>query len=1722
MYSNRLKKAATAQTKRTVQQLDYDNSRALFHAFNTLHRIKFVRSMSTPLYKKIVGPHPRTAAGSLCLLLIISIVTPVTLNFYQNQRYELNSYAHTLLGSSNQNLSKKLTYNSKDRLFQFNKDAKKDPTTEGNPLQGLQTKVGGEGKEDEQQYSVDVSEDLSKGIAYYDNQMELSFKLVPQFTTMPGQKRDGHLIYPLTGGANGQVAYTVGAAGMKENVLLYKSPGDTFKMSYKLELPKSLEARLIPETGDLGIYSADPTLFGNISYGSSDDQTRVENARVNGAKTFLTFKIPAPIVMGLNGTDQSTVAPVHSHFEYRNNMLTVQTTGLDKAEYPLAIDPSVNVDTTSDFQSGNLEDNNADVVNGSLKRGTLSGGSVGSWSNATDMSEQKSGHQTVAYNGYLYVTGGAPLNAGPATFNYTGASQTYTVPAGVTSIAIDARGAEGGPTTDGTNVAGGKGGRVQTTMAVTPGEVLTIYVGGQGKTAYSAADTSGYNGGGNGGKFFVAGAGGGGGSDVRQGGTALTSRKVVAGGGGGGGVTGDGISSTLGGNSGGLSGLSGQNNAYCNGGGGGTQTAGGSGRSSSSTGFDPVGYAGSLGQGGQGSAYDEQVYGGGGGGGYYGGAGGGSNYGGTGAHACGGGGGSSYAGTGTANTTHTSGFQSGNGSITVNPIIGASSNNTVRYAKINADGTLGSWQNSPNTFNARTEHSSVVYNGRLYLIGGTNGTNSFLNDVQYAQINANGSLGAWNTTTSFSTARHLHRSVVYNGYLYILGGVNSSYLTDVQYAPINANGTLGAWSSTTNLPSARSSQAAVVYNGYIYILGGIASQGGVLADVQYAPVNSNGTIGAWTATTSFSSGRFLHTATVYKGYLYVMGGIDLGGNPYNDVQYAPINANGTIGSWNTTTTLVGRYFLTSVIYNGYMYASGGIDSNGGTRSDVQYAKIDPPGVTSNYTAATSMPGTQRHFHATVAYNNYLYIIGGYSASYSGYTNTTFYAPVSANGAVGSWTQGGNLPAALQQLSVVAHNGYIYAMGGVASNGSVTNAVYSANIVNGSLSGWTTVNNMATPRMAHATVMYNNYLYAIGGQNTSSAGSSLGSIEKAFINGDGTLGAWSASSSLSTGSLRGNLAAAVNGNKLYVFGGTNQSGTYLNTVQYASFNGSGDIAASAWSNGTVLPTARAYTATVIYNGYIYVTGGQNGSTFYNDVYVAPINSDGAIGLWSNTVALSTTVAYHTASVMNGRLYITGGFNGSYFNTVRYAQINNGSPGSMGAISTLTSFSNARYNHKMLAYNGYMYIVGGANSPNGFNTIYYGDIQYAKINANGTLGVWAATTGMPTARNGAGVMIANGYMYALGGSTYQYDPVSGTTSATSYNDVQYAKVNADGTIGAWAVTTSFTGTRYGQATTTYNGYAYILGGTNATGSASTGYADAQYAKINANGTLGAWSTLSATGNNGGTAFVYNGYMYNIGAAYIFDAPPIAVQYAPVNANGTLGTWTTLAGTSWAGMVSIEPIAYNGYLYLGTSSGYFNGLEVMYRAAINSDGSLGSWQQDPRLLGAQQGYGRSGSAATIYNGYYYNSGGYYGLFSPTYYNDVAMAPLNTMSRKAQYSKLIDIGTGSSLRKMTFSGSLPGGIDSLQYRITDQNGAFGPLTKGTLSTCTTGNAGRYIQVYATMDDTYNAAYRDEINQNAYLDSITLDLALRSAPPDKRLRHGSYFAAEQLLPFDTNNTQCI
>ncbi|MFC5011560.1 Ig-like domain-containing protein [Nocardioides plantarum] len=252
--------------------------------------------------------------------------------------------------------------------------------------------------------------------------------------------------------------------------------------------------------------------------------------------------------------------------------------------------------------------------------------------------------------------GGNPAQADPAPyvpadgphyvtadFGYTGAPDSFIVPAGVTSLEVSAYGASGGSATpndgSGLTALGGRGSVVSTVLDVVPGTVYSVNVGGRGGDNGDGGGAAGWNGGGAGGGASRVGAGGGGATDLRScapedsGCDSLASRILVAAGGGGAGFGYDNVIPGADADAAG-GGYAGSRGAV-DGGQPGTATAGGAG-GAASDGFDRIsrGGDGMLGSGGVGGGrtgpdyvptVQENAGAGGGGGGLYGGGGGGDN-----------------------------------------------------------------------------------------------------------------------------------------------------------------------------------------------------------------------------------------------------------------------------------------------------------------------------------------------------------------------------------------------------------------------------------------------------------------------------------------------------------------------------------------------------------------------------------------------------------------------------------------------------------------------------------------------------------------------------------------------------------------------------------------------------------------------------------------------------------------------------------------------------------------------------------------------------------------------------------------------------------------------------------------------------------------------------------------------------------------------------------------
>jgi len=143
--------------------------------------------------------------------------------------------------------------------------------------------------------------------------------------------------------------------------------------------------------------------------------------------------------------------------------------------------------------------------------------------------------------------------------------------------------------------------------------------------------------------------------------------------------------------------------------------------------------------------------------------------------------------------------------------------------------------------------------------------------VQFAKVNADGSLGAWQSTSTFSPARFGHASTVWNGNIYTLGGVNwnGSYyaLNDVHYSTINSNGSLGSWQSTAQLKNAAWRFWACAYDNFLFSTGGAPTPAGAVDSSDVRNDKCRWEPGDMGKYNTFQQCSYRHTSVANNGYL---------------------------------------------------------------------------------------------------------------------------------------------------------------------------------------------------------------------------------------------------------------------------------------------------------------------------------------------------------------------------------------------------------------------------------------------------------------------------------------------------------------------------------------------------------------------------------------------------------------------------------------------------------------------------------------------------------------------------------------------------------------------------------------------------------------------------------------------------------------------------------------
>lgn len=635
----------------------------------------------------------------------------------------------------------------------------------------------------------------------------------------------------------------------------------------------------------------------------------------------------------------------------------------------------------------------------------------------------------------------------------------------------------------------------------------------------------------------------------------------------------------------------------------------------------------------------------------------------------------------------------------------AAAGNSVSAARVGIPGAIGAAVAHPAATPARLGAAGAAHNGFYYAAGGTDGT-AHLTTVTFGRIRA--PTATTTTVNLFTEGRHGASAVVHNGTLYVLGGRNSAgEFNQIYAAKLAADGSI-AGVPPPSIGPPRSWATLSVHNDMLLVAGG-KNTATLVANLEYARIHEDGTLGGMAVYAGGGPGpRYKHGAVVYGGYLYVLGGITADTTPLTysgEVKRLALRADGTPdGSWvNQTPLPFPRAGFGTFALDGYLYVVGGEDG-GGLRADV------------------------------------------------------LRAPLLGSGAVGAWETVPEfaLPERITEAAVAAVAGrMVVAFGRRGTTPAPSGNIHSAPLYSGGDLGQAATDGPVTARYQHASVIHGRRVFYIGGTTTAA----INLVEASDVALDGTPSPVTGSPAWHLLADRSAHAAAVVGDRIYVFGGNSPTAGIGASIHSAQLDASSNI--QGWRDtNTVMNPGRQHFWAAVHRNRVYLVAGQTPTGDTNTIDIATVDATGAVTLERDPQLVPVSeLAKHCATIYNGYLYVVGGrrkdATGASFSTaaVYVARIND--DGKLSAFIQTSSLRVARMAHACAVRDGQLYAFGGESTTNQLGRT-LSDVEVAPILESGALGSWtpgeplvAATpggerrSGTALASDGLRIYLSGGY-------------------------------------------------------------------------------------------------------------------------------------------------------------------------------------------------------------------------------------------------------------------------------------------------------------------------------------------------------------------------------------------
>jgi len=308
------------------------------------------------------------------------------------------------------------------------------------------------------------------------------------------------------------------------------------------------------------------------------------------------------------------------------------------------------------------------------------------------------------------------------------------------------------------------------------------------------------------------------------------------------------------------------------------------------------------------------------------------------------------------------------------------------------ESSLASWTDGPPLTKKRDHHVTFVAGAGasafLYVLGGVQDNSTLLSSAERAPLGADGAVGAWSMGTQLPEGMAGHMVALVENTVIVSGGFRAGssgqpILSDKsELAELQPDGSLGAWSEGPKMSVTRFHHAMVSSGDTLYVVGGLTGDNTDNTPVvERAVVSSDGKLGAWSLATPLPEKRSHHGLAADDAALYVTAGLK--GDPagvhtdLRDVLRAPINADGSLGEWSTVGELPATLAThSSFIHLGYLYVVGGVEGSSKDTNHVRRASIGADGILGAWEDLAPLPKARAHAHHTPVHGAFVYSAGG--------------------------------------------------------------------------------------------------------------------------------------------------------------------------------------------------------------------------------------------------------------------------------------------------------------------------------------------------------------------------------------------------------------------------------------------------------------------------------------------------------------------------------------------------------------------------------------------------------------------------------------------------------------------------------------------------------------------------------------------------------------------------